>query len=99
MTKKEEKAFLREVEATGKYSLYHNARIYLNFRKILETTTNPQEFEKVWEKVPAASKLFFLQNSMKYFFKERGKEADGEDEQRKNGTKYDEIAEMVNKLT
>ena len=64
MTKKEEKAFLREVEATGKYSLYHNARIYLNFRKILETTTNPQEFEKVWEKVPAASKLFFLQNSI-----------------------------------
>jgi hypothetical protein len=98
MTKKEEKAFLKEVEATGRYSLYQNAKIYLNFYKILEVTTNPKEFDKIWEKVPASSKMFFLQNSMKYFLKERGRESDGEDEQRKSSTKYDEMVEMANKL-
>jgi hypothetical protein len=62
-----------------------------------KSATNPKEFEKILEKVPASSKLFFLQNSMKYIFNERGKEADGEDEQQKNGTKYDEMAEIASK--
>ena len=100
MTKKERADFLREVEKTGKASLYKEAQIYCNYKEILDITTNPREFKKLWEDAPNSTKLFFIKDSMKYALKEKGKETDGDGEDRdRNRTRYDEMVELTEKLS
>jgi hypothetical protein len=100
MTAKERKLFLEEAKKSGKISLYKEAQIYCNYKEILDVTTHPREFKKVWDAVPNSTKLLFIQQSMKYVLKEKGKEMEVSDnEQNRNFTKYDEMAELVEKLS
>ena len=91
---------MAEVEKTGKASLYKEAQIYCNFKEILEVTTRPTAFKKIWAAVPDTTKLWFIKDEMKYILKEKGKETDGNDEEMsKNRTRYDEMVELAEKLS
>jgi len=99
MTQKERKSILAEAEKTGKMSLYKDAKIYCNYKEILDTVTNPIEFKKIWEKIPDSSKVFFIQQSMRFVLKEKGKETEGsEDDVKNSSANYRELEKIVEKL-
>jgi hypothetical protein len=98
--KQERKRLLDEAKQTGSYTVYQDAVIYCNYKEILDEATNPIEFKKIWDKLPDASKMYFIVNSMKYALKEKGKETEGRDEDiSADRTKYDKIVEIVDKIS
>jgi hypothetical protein len=68
--------YSKNAESTGCQSVLDNEREYQEYKKILETAMNPNEFEIIWSKVTPGAKLNFVMNSLKYVFKEKGKETE-----------------------
>ena len=70
--------YSKEAIATGMQSMLDAEKEEKNIRKILEIVTDPKEFDKIWDKVSPASKLIFIQNSLKYSVKEKGRETEAD---------------------
>jgi hypothetical protein len=86
--------YSKKAEATGSQSVLRSEKEYKEYKKILDTVMNPEEFDKIWKVVPAGAKLNFILNSMKYVFKEKGKETEIE-----VSTVENQIREIVQKQT
>jgi hypothetical protein len=89
--------YSKKSESTGCQSIIDAEREFKKYSKILETVMNEQEFEQIWKVVPASLKLHFIQNSLKYVFKEKGRETEA-DTKSMNG-KLDEVDKKMQALT
>ena len=65
-----------KVESTNSEGLIQARKISENLTKIYSIITSPEEFMAIWKQLPATSKAYFTQNTMKYFIKEKGKEVE-----------------------
>jgi len=70
--------YSKKSERTGTQSIIDAEREFKRYSKILETVMNEEEFSEIWNVVPASMKLNFIQNSLKYIFKEKGRETEAD---------------------
>jgi hypothetical protein len=68
--------YSKKSESTGIQSVIDAEREYKKYQQILKTVMDPDEFKEIWKVVTAGAKLNFILNSMKYVFKEKGKETE-----------------------
>ena len=75
-TKKQKEVISKRIDrdTLGSESLRQAMKTNDNFEKILRRATNPKEFKKIWDAVPATNKLYFIQQNAKFISKEKGKE-------------------------
>lgn len=65
-----------KVRASNSESLIQAKNLSENLVRIFEMCTDPNEFRTIWKALPATTKAYFIQNTMKYVAKEKGKEVD-----------------------
>lgn len=75
-----------KVNATHSESLIQARMLTENLVKIFELCTDPIEFKTIWKNLPATTKAYFIQNTMKYVAKEKGKEVEVPQQQNNEDT-------------
>ena len=70
--------YSKEAELSGSQSVLDAEREAQSVRKILAIAMNPDEFNKIWNKVSPAAKLNYIMNSQKYVLKEKGRETEAD---------------------
>lgn len=60
MTKKERDAYLKKIKKKYVQEAYKEAQIYCNYKEMFDISSNPQEFQTIWEKASANTKLFLF---------------------------------------
>ena len=68
--------YSKKAEATGAQSVLDAERETKKYSKILDTVMNDEEFKEIWKAAPAAIRLNFIMNALKYVFKEKGRETE-----------------------
>ncbi|MDR0207080.1 MAG: hypothetical protein LBI45_07500 [Bacteroidales bacterium] len=93
--------YSKKAIATGMQSVLDAERESKDFFKIIETVMDTKEFKKIWNspQVPDVARLDFMKCTLKYIFKEKGRETEVDAAETNNKlSELDKKFEALNKL-